>query len=769
MTENINGVNMTLPYSNVSVIFTGACYVVQFPYRKDYKPSHFYKNKLQEVKGAQWNTRVKNQWTIPKTSFGQLKEKFDTNIRWKNIEDIEKQIQEFRFKEETLPDVLNRADKSIDFSYMKIKPYNFQQLAVAWASTPKGKRANIYGGLLADEMGLGKTIEALAIAGHFKRNFGVKRVLIVCLATLKFQISQEIERFTNEDYKIINGGSATQKKKAFEKRLDQYREVRNNDIFFTIVNYELVRQKHKDKQGGGYIDLVEILNNEYDMIIIDEAHRIQNPESETYKAIIQIKAKYKLLMTGTPAKKKVADIFALIDYIDPNILSSDQLSFNERLADFQEKFLLMQYNNFALPKKLWGPQGEKNSALLNKWLSPYMLGREAKDVSDELPKQTETIIPAEWHPLQEKLYKALVNDMKRLKSEATAENLTEDQRNRLENEQNALLTYLLEVSDTPELLMRSPSNLSLKKLALVPEFQPFVKEAYQLLKEYKSLSEQVKAIREQGAILNKEMKEDSSKKEENTRKIAELKTTIESTSKKIKVILEQYEQVIQKNSFMVPKLETTLDKVEDCVVANEQKVVIFSKFEKMTQILHREIDKLLNIGKNGRRVSKDKQVNIMMYTGKTGHGCKWKSELDKQKKESKNLSCFNCPFNAECDTRTKSAYYFQNDPKTQVIILSEAGNTGVNLQQGKYSINYDLPDVRADYDQRNKRTARLGSPHKNVFVYNIVLTGSRDAIIAKKLEKQKQSIDKVFKNDEEKEAAILEATKQMEQEFIDSL
>lgn len=690
---------MTRPNSEVQIMFNGEFMTVNFPF--DYK----YINVLKLVNGAEWNTRKEKCWTLPRESYTDLIVKFRENnlankLIWKTPEEVKKDAQSLKIQEETLEDVLARIPKKIDTSFLKIDPYDFQKVAVGWAVTEKGKRGQIKGGLLADLMGLGKTLEGLAISGYLKAQGEIKNCLIICPATLKMQWGQEIEKFTNEKYIVIDGGKGS---KSREKRISQYKKAKEENIMYTIANYELLFQKErlgkeevgkgKNKKSktvyGDYIDLRSIQENSYDMIIIDEAHRMKNPETETAGAIRQIEPKYRLLMTGTPIEKDLQNIFQLMDYLSPNVFSDENMDFEERKKSFEQKFLITGYNPYKLK---YGVKekiitGVKNVGLLKKTIAPYILRRTTEDVSDELPDVNESIVTVSWDEEQKKLYEKLKNDLLAAK-EMEAKAKDEEEIEKYRNEANAMLMYMLETCNTPELLLMSDSALAKKK-----------------------------------------------------------------TGKKTK-----YPQP--------PKLSRLVEMIEEIAVLNKEKVVIFTKFERMTQILQRELEKL---SVAAEKKEKGNGFNIMMYTGEVPKGCKWKDELDKKEENSSDLNCSQCPFNKQCNTRTKSAWYFQNDNKTKVIIATDAGNYGVNLQSGKHLINYDLPYSSSIYDQRGGRIRRLGSKHNKVHIYNLVTSGGIDEALFAKILRQKEIIDQVVEKNEMEEEAIIRATKSMELELIEEL
>lgn len=643
---------MTRQGSDITVTYNGELLILDFPYN----PSIV--GMVNKVDGADWNERIEKKWTVPKTSYGKLVQVMGSRIQWKTPDELKQQADDLTQKEETLQEVLARVPKTIETPFMKVNPHNFQKLMIAWGVTPKGKRGQILGGLLGDTMGLGKTMQSLAFSLYLKHfppaalQKPVKRVLIICPATLKVQWAQEIAKFTNESCQIIEGGKG---KNAWKKRLDQYERVKNDDVFYTIVNYELLYQKERlgkeeVKVGwrketkiayGDYIDLNAILDNEYDMIVIDEAQRMRNPETETFKCISEIQTPHvRLLMTGTPVEKDLQNIFPLMDYLSPDILASKNLSFKDRYEVFKDKFLIMGYNEFAvraargkLKDEFLEIKGVKNIPLLKHFISPYMLRRTTEDVSDEIPDMIghDDVILVGWDKDQRALYEVIQDEYAKLR-EALSKAKDEEERTKLDNDSKAMMMYLQEVADTPELLLLSDSNLAKNMLNRLNQF-----------KNYRT-----KWVEIQGSNASEADKE---------KKISSMK----------------------RDWLMPPILEAVVDKVHTITVENEQKVVLFTKFERMTRILQREIDKKLNTA-NGKR--KKQQVGIMMYTGKTDKSCKWKNDYEKRGEEAPGeLACNACPFRNQCKSRTKSAWYFQNDPNTRVIVCNDAANYGVKWRR----------------------------------------------------------------------------------------
>lgn len=724
----MNGVTFTKKYAWFTVVYGGHFFVVDFPYDRELV------ERMKTIPGATWNSEAfPRKWVVPTYSFPIFRETFP-KIPWKTDTEIERQMEWLRRKEETLSDVLSRISTDIDMSFMKKQPYHFQKLAIAWAAAKKGF-VGITGGVLADTMGLGKTVSGMGFALYMKDHYDVKRTLIICPATLKHQWGQQIKHFSHERFVIIDSKN---KKNRREYRKKLYESVREDNIFFTITNFELLIRKEKEGSSYRYPDLEEILKNEYDCIVVDEAHTMKNPLSERAQAIRHIQASHKLLMTGTPVEKEIADAFQLFDYLHGSILSDASYSFENRLEDFQDKFLWMAFDGRLLPRRVYRSLGQKNQEVLRRRFEPFMLRRTTKDVKGQIPEHTVSYVEVEWEKNQKDLYDSIQDRLVSLQEllgnvfsmmEQTSNDKKvslKQQIERLEAEEKMLLGYLQQVANTPESLFLSNSASAKRLLSQVPFFAKILQKKI---------------------IIDKSVDEDPGLSKE------------EKQHQKQELYDEQ--KLFEHETFTPPKLKRLLEKVHDITVESEEKVVLFTQSERMTRIMQRRFHQLLN--KKGKTEKPESEhIRMMMYSGDTKSGCRWEQKLQKDKQPVPELSCLECPFSSDCGTRTKSAWHFQNDPQTRIIIATDAGNAGVNLQTGKNLINYDLPDIRARYDQRCGRIIRLGSEHEEVSIYNILITDSIDTMKRKKLERQKSIIDFVVENNENQDSLISEYMKLIE-------
>lgn len=215
--------------------------------------------------------------------------------------------------------------------------------------------------LLADDMGLGKTLQTIAAATWMMRRRSVRRVLVVCPASLKHQWAREIERFTGADTVIVQGSLAAR------------RAAWRQGATWTLVNYELVRR-----------DLDEIQALSPDLLVLDEAQRIKNWRTQTADVIKAIDTRYAFVLTGTPLENRLEDLYSLLQVVDRRVLGP--------LWQFMLEFHVTDERGKVL--------GYRNLSELRRLLAPVMLRRDRRIVADQLPERIDQRIDVAMTPAQ---------------------------------------------------------------------------------------------------------------------------------------------------------------------------------------------------------------------------------------------------------------------------------------------------------------------------------------------------------------------------------
>lgn len=156
--------------------------------------------------------------------------------------------------------------------------------------------------ILADEVGLGKTIEAGLILKEYMLRGLVKNALILVPASLVNQWVNEL----NQKFYI----PAVAHRKNYSW---------NGDTILVSSIDTAKRSPHRD----------DVLANEYDFVLIDEAHKLKNHKTINYQFVRQIKKNYCLLLTATPIQNDLMEIFNLISILRPGHLGDIQ-SFKQK-------------------------------------------------------------------------------------------------------------------------------------------------------------------------------------------------------------------------------------------------------------------------------------------------------------------------------------------------------------------------------------------------------------------------------------------------------
>ncbi|WEG14296.1 SNF2-related protein [Pullulanibacillus sp. KACC 23026] len=156
--------------------------------------------------------------------------------------------------------------------------------------------------ILADEVGLGKTIEAGLIMKEYMIRGLAKKILILVPASLVLQWAKEL----NQKFFI----PAVPQRKAYVWE--------QCDVVISSID-TAKRSPHADI----------ILNQDYDLVIIDEAHKLKNHKTKNYQFAKQIKKKFCLLLTATPIQNRIDELYYLVSLLKPGYLG-DAESFFQR-------------------------------------------------------------------------------------------------------------------------------------------------------------------------------------------------------------------------------------------------------------------------------------------------------------------------------------------------------------------------------------------------------------------------------------------------------
>jgi len=253
---------------------------------------------------------------------------------------------------------------------------------------------NQLGGCLADDMGLGKTLQALTLLLKIKKE---KSEIIVPEIRkgndLQFSLFddprpatpvQPASLIVMPTSLIHNWENEINK---FAPSLKVYKHVgslrnKSNSLGSVISYYDVILTTY-----GTLRNDVEMLGNyEFWYLILDESQNIKNSSSKTYKSILEIRSKHKLVITGTPIENSLSDLWSQLNFLNKGLLGSEPYFKREFITPIEKK------------------NDEEQQIKLKKLIHPFVLRRKKEEVAKDLPAMTEQIRYCEMTEGQKEIY-----------------------------------------------------------------------------------------------------------------------------------------------------------------------------------------------------------------------------------------------------------------------------------------------------------------------------------------------------------------------------
>ncbi len=230
-----------------------------------------------------------------------------------------------------------------------------------------------FGACLADDMGLGKTVQLLVHLESLRTQGKAQKVLLVVPASLLGNWQNECKKFTPALPVTILHSSA---KKSPSQNTEQ-------EEFLSITSYSMVSR------------LTALQEQEWDLLVLDEAQAIKNPASKQTKAIKSLRAKNRIALTGTPIENDLTNLWSLFDFLNKGLLGSS--------TEFKRFCKSLDDN----------PSGY---AKLKRIIFPFMLRRLKTDktIISDLPEKLEMTDHIALSKKQRVLYKKYTDDIARI-------------------------------------------------------------------------------------------------------------------------------------------------------------------------------------------------------------------------------------------------------------------------------------------------------------------------------------------------------------------
>ena len=601
------------------------------------------------------------------------------NNNWASRETLSR-IVTFTKLEQPLRDVLY----SFRATRTRFEPYQFKPL-IKFLESPSQRL------LIADEVGLGKTIEAGYILRELKARqpTSFRRVLVVCPAALRDKWRSEMERRFEERFDIYDAAEVRQ------RILEQARKLGDRCTFHAICSMQTLRGRRKASRAtaGGQLradweddpkarrtllDDFEAGCPPLDLVIVDEAHHMRNPDALTHRLghVLSERADAMVLMTATPIQRQGEDLFRLLNILEPtefdyfdsfaartraneHVILAERALRRQQPADFagcrrelevlQRSPDLRRHVSQSLLSEILGQlatldPGRRDHVIsiqydLNQLnVMAHVLTRTRKrDVQEEKPIRTPYVIRPQWTAAEMSFYEGVTEFCHRAYTRYKGDTAA---RFAVCNLQRQMASCI------PAVIVRygSPAGTAAGRDA-----------------ESEGMSD--------SADVDEDVEADYSvlKDPEFTRLITAASRTLRGVDSKFDAFARELRNMDADG--------------------RGRKIVLFSFFKETLAYLERRLREL--------------KIPSVLISGDVPSR----------------------PNDPENDERGKRVLRFHEDPEVRVLLSSEVGSEGLDFQSAAFTlVNYDLPWNPMVVEQRIGRLDRYGQPSKVIRIFNFAMS-----------------------------------------------
>lgn len=579
---------------------------------------------------------------------------------------------------------------SMESSNTDFYPYQFKPI-LKFLDSPVSRL------LIADEVGLGKTIEAMYIWKELQAREDARRLLIICPAMLRDKWRDDLRNLFNIDAEIIGA-------KALLEKTQLVTQKGNQISFVYIASLEGLRVKNwaDTNKTSNRIELAKLLeenpaNDElslFDFLVIDEAHYLRNPETANNKfaQLLRDASRNLILLTATPIQTRSNNLYQLLKLVSPDDF------FDQSIFD---KMLIANKPIVDTLKLMWqtDPNLEEIKAKLQEANQSEYFEKSSRfqQLSQEI-EQIETIDHAQQvkfsHTLESlsllgqfmtrNRKREVLPDRVQRKPQTLTVNLTEK-----EKQVYDYITYIIR----KEALNQSKFNV-FRLMARQREMASCMVAALEVWK--------IKGV----------LKDFLSIEEDNDQEL--LYEIYGSGADKENMSKSYTRQGAEQIYWQQPKNPFPSDKNELEQFINELKQVD-TKYKQLSQFLKSELAK-----------NKSEKFVLFAYYRNT-------LSYLQQRLEADGIKTCLIQGGMERENKTAILKNFKDNLSVSVLLSSEVGSEGIDLQFCRFLINYDLPWNPMKVEQRIGRLDRLNQKHKVISIVNFSLKNTIEEYILERL------------------------------------
>ncbi|XZO02798.1 MAG: SNF2-related protein [Microcoleus sp.] len=548
--------------------------------------------------------------------------------------------------------------------------------------------------LIADEVGLGKTIESMYIWKELQAREEARRLLIVCPAMLRDKWKRDIEKRFNMNPEVVDAKNLLKTTQSFLQR-------GNPHSFIYVTSLEGLRVKNwKDKNAKGTrVELARLLeshpaNDEFslfDLVIIDEAHYLRNPETANHELgkLLREASGHLILLTATPIQIRSTNLYQLLKLISPE--------------DF--------FDPATFEKMLEANKPVVDALRLIWRTSPDLEG--TRQAVDEALKSD---------------YFSKSSRLKQLRTELDAETITPEKQVRLGEvlENSSLFGQFMTRSRKREVMenraQRRPQTLSVK-------FTPQEKQVY----DYITHKIRLQARGEKGVSVFRLI---ARQRQMSSSMVAALSAWnnkgvlddfLVTDDDDEELLYEIFGDELEENDLNMDRIFNSShpkSKNIDCPFPEGK-----AEFEQFIEELKKADTKYQELIKFFRNeISANKEEKFVLFAF-------FRDTLTYLQKRLKDDGINTCLIMGGIKREEKQEVLenFKNNNTRSVLLSSEVGSEGIDLQFCRFIINYDLPWNPMRVEQRIGRLDRLGQRSATICIVHFSFKDTIEEYILEKL------------------------------------
>eukprot|EP00048_Salpingoeca_helianthica_P005722 m.90929 g.90929 ORF g.90929 m.90929 type:complete len:763 (+) comp13715_c1_seq1:148-2436(+) len=277
----------------------------------------------------------------------------------------------------------------------KLRPHQVEGVQFLYDCVT-GKRLEGFNGcIMADEMGLGKTLQCVTLIWTLLRQSPdccptIDKAIVVAPSSLVKNWQNEFSKWLGDRVRAmaVDSGSKDEIDRDLAYFMSQSGRRQTHQVM--VISYETFR-----------LHVGALQKNDVGLVVCDEGHRLKNADSLTYQALMQLRTKRRILLSGTPIQNDLLEYYSLVEFVNPSMLGT--------AAEFRKKFenpILRGRDSCASDAEQ--KTGQERLLEMGQLVNRCIIRRTNSLLSKYLPPKVEQVVCCRLTPLQAEMYKFML-------------------------------------------------------------------------------------------------------------------------------------------------------------------------------------------------------------------------------------------------------------------------------------------------------------------------------------------------------------------------